>query len=144
MVFMGEEYGESAPFLYFISHGDPGLVEAVRRGRRQEFGAYLQTGEPADPQAEASFLKSKLEWNWNLSETRRPLRDYYRELIRLRKTLPALRRPSKRTLELRADEDHRTMWMTRPRTWELRLSSRRRVDAVSSSEGPRASRPRAS
>ena len=113
MVFMGEEYGESAPFLYFISHGDPGLVEAVRRGRRQEFGAYLQTGEPADPQAEASFLKSKLEWNWNLSETRRPLRDYYRELIRLRKTLPALRRPSKRTLELRADEDHRTMWMTR-------------------------------
>ena len=40
MLFMGEEYGETAPFQYFTSHGDPELVEAVRRGRREEFAAF--------------------------------------------------------------------------------------------------------
>jgi maltooligosyltrehalose trehalohydrolase len=115
MLFMGEEYGETAPFLYFVSHGDPGLVEAVRKGRREEFSAFLRAGDPADPQAEASFLRSKLGWDWISSERRRPLRDYYRELIRLRTTLPALRRPSKTSLEIRDDELRKTLWMARGR-----------------------------
>ncbi len=48
MLFMGEEYGEEAPFLYFIDHGDPDLVEAVREGRKREFAAFHAQGSPPD------------------------------------------------------------------------------------------------
>ena len=40
LLFMGEEYGEDAPFLYFINHSDPSLIEAVRKGRREEWAAF--------------------------------------------------------------------------------------------------------
>ena len=44
LLFMGEEYGETAPFPYFISHSDPNLIEAVRQGRRDEFKAFGWSG----------------------------------------------------------------------------------------------------
>src|SRR5262249_23569043 len=50
LLFMGEEYGETSPFLYFVSHGDPALIDAVRRGRREEFKKFAWQGEPPDPQ----------------------------------------------------------------------------------------------
>src|SRR5574341_367200 len=46
LLFMGEEYGEEAPFLYFVSHSDPDLIEAVRKGRKQEFTAFNWKGNP--------------------------------------------------------------------------------------------------
>ena len=63
LLFMGEEYGEPAPFHYFTSHGDPALVEAVREGRRREFAAFGWHGEAPDPQAEATFAGSRLDWS---------------------------------------------------------------------------------
>ena len=62
LLFMGEEYGESAPFLYFVSHTDPALVEAVREGRRREFAAFAWSGEVPDPADESTFEQSKLVW----------------------------------------------------------------------------------
>ncbi len=61
LLFMGEEYGETAPFQYFIDHSDPELVNAVREGRRREFAAFGWEEEPPDPQDEATFLRSKLD-----------------------------------------------------------------------------------
>ena len=61
LLFMGEEYGEVAPFQYFISHLDPQLVDAVRRGRREEFAAFAWQGEPPDPQDIATFQRAKLD-----------------------------------------------------------------------------------
>jgi maltooligosyltrehalose trehalohydrolase len=90
LLFMGEEYGETAPFLYFVSHGDGDLIEAVRSGRKQEFAAFDWRGEPPDPQAESTFLRSKLDWQLQGQETHRALRAFYRELIRLRGGTPAL------------------------------------------------------
>ena len=50
LLFMGEEHGEANPFLYFVSHGDPALVEAVREGRRREFAVVrLERGGPRSP-----------------------------------------------------------------------------------------------
>ena len=51
LLFMGEEYGETAPFPYFVDHGDPDLLEAVRQGRAQEFpdSGGLAQHDPADP-----------------------------------------------------------------------------------------------
>jgi maltooligosyltrehalose trehalohydrolase len=60
LLFMGQEYGEQAPFQYFVSHTDPDLVEAVRRGRREEFRSFDWAGEVPDPQDAGTFLRSKL------------------------------------------------------------------------------------
>jgi maltooligosyltrehalose trehalohydrolase len=58
LLFMGEEYGEGRPFLYFTSHGDPALAKAVSEGRKAEFIA--AAADVPDPQAEATFERSRL------------------------------------------------------------------------------------
>ncbi len=89
MLFMGEEYGETAPFLYFVSHGDPALVEAVRNGRREEFSYFAWQGEVPDPQDEATFRKSAIDPAGATAEGR-ALQALYRELLGLRRGVPAL------------------------------------------------------
>ncbi|MGH2704304.1 MAG: malto-oligosyltrehalose trehalohydrolase [Actinomycetota bacterium] len=103
LLFMGEEYGETAPFQYFVSHSDPALIEAVREGRRQEFAALSGAGEGPDPQDDATFLRSKLEAGWAHEGRRRTLRELYRELIGLRTSL-GLPAPRSR-VEARAERD---------------------------------------
>lgn len=91
LLFMGEEYGDPAPFLYFVSHTDPELVEAVRRGRREEFSGFEWPEQPPDPQDEATFLASKLRWELRDEGEHAALLAIHRELLRLRRELPALR-----------------------------------------------------
>jgi maltooligosyltrehalose trehalohydrolase len=88
LLFMGEEYGETNPFPYFVSHGDPELVDAVRRGRAEEFG--LDPDHAVDPQAEATFLSAKLDWDARGREPNAALLRWYRALLRLRSERPAL------------------------------------------------------
>jgi maltooligosyltrehalose trehalohydrolase len=87
LLFMGEEYGETAPFQYFTSHGDPELVEAVRRGRREEFAAFGWEAEKAvpDPQDESTFLRSKPDHSRKCEEPHRTLLRLYQNLIRTRR-----------------------------------------------------------
>jgi maltooligosyltrehalose trehalohydrolase len=94
MLFMGEEYGEKAPFQYFVDFSDAGLAEAVRDGRTREF-EMVGGGDPPDPQAEETFLRSKLTPGLADSGRHRTLREFYRELLRLRRETPALRFPDK-------------------------------------------------
>ncbi len=88
LLFMGEEYGETAPFQYFVSHTDPDLVEAVRRGRKEEFAAFAWMGECPDPQSEATFLRSKIDPELRLSGNHAVLNAFYTELLRLRRSFP--------------------------------------------------------
>ncbi len=90
LLFMGEEYGEPAPFLYFVSHADPDLVAAVREGRKREFAAFRWQAEPPDPQAGATFQASKLDWDLRARGRHKALLDFHAELLRLRRTVPAL------------------------------------------------------
>ncbi|MEX0803842.1 MAG: malto-oligosyltrehalose trehalohydrolase [Candidatus Binatia bacterium] len=113
LLFMGEEYGEEAPFQYFISHSDPELIEAVRKGRRQEFAAFEWNIEPPDPQDEATFRRAKLNHLLSQGGHHRTLREFYRELIRLRKALAPLARLSKAHCEITAYEKQRVMLMRR-------------------------------
>ncbi|MGB3297433.1 MAG: malto-oligosyltrehalose trehalohydrolase [Phormidesmis sp.] len=62
LLFMGEEYGENAPFLYFVDHGDPDLIESVRAGRKEEFRAFHSEGAPPDPASLETFKASTLNW----------------------------------------------------------------------------------
>jgi maltooligosyltrehalose trehalohydrolase len=85
LVFMGEEYGERRPFQYFTSHGDAELVDAVRRGRREEFSAFGWNQELPDPQSESTFEQSKLDFESRNAEPHRTLRQFYQSLVALRK-----------------------------------------------------------
>ena len=85
LLFMGEEYGETAPFQYFTSHDDRELGEAVRRGRKEEFRAFGWKGELPDPQAESSFQASKLNRALAHQEPHHTLRRFYQTLLRFRR-----------------------------------------------------------
>ncbi len=84
MLFMGEEYGETAPFQFFSNHIDPDIAQATREGRRREFASFAQFGEDVpDPEDPATFQRSKL--------TRRSdpaIAKLYADLFRLRRRLP--------------------------------------------------------
>jgi maltooligosyltrehalose trehalohydrolase len=113
MLFMGEEYGEKNPFQYFTSHSDPDLIEAVRKGRKEEFDSFSWQGEAPDPDAESTFLNSKLNWDAALSGEQRSLRELYRELLRLRRDTPALRDLALAEVSVQADDAKKTLTVTR-------------------------------
>lgn len=113
LLFMGEEYAEEAPFLYFVSHGDAELIRAVREGRKAEFKAFQWAGEPPDPQAVETFLRSKLDWDRRNHGRGRALREFYRELLRLRRETPALAALDKNSLEIHGREEPRLVLLRR-------------------------------
>jgi maltooligosyltrehalose trehalohydrolase len=100
LLFMGEEYDDTAPFQYFISHLDAQLVEAVRRGRREEFARFIWRDEPPDPQDVMTFQATRLNRCLRHEGHHRVLLAFYQEVIRLRKELPALAHLSKEQMEV--------------------------------------------
>ena len=91
MLFMGEEYGETNPFQYFISHSDDQLVAAVRNGRRAEFAAFGWGDAVPDPQDEATFERSKIEPERCSQAPHAGILALYRDLLALRAAERALR-----------------------------------------------------
>ncbi len=87
LLFMGEEYGERAPFHYFVSHSDEKLIDAVRTGRREEFLSFEWNEDIPDPQARQTYLESKVDRETGLTGAFPPLYDLYRHLIGLRRSL---------------------------------------------------------
>jgi len=64
MIFQGEEWAASTPFLYFTTHTEPELSRAVSEGRRREFAHFgWDPRSVPDPQDPDTFLRSKLDWN---------------------------------------------------------------------------------
>lgn len=113
LLFMGEEYGETAPFQYFISYSDPALVEAVRGGRREEFKAFDWKGEPPDPQDEGTFRRSRLNRSLRHEGHHAVLLEFYKELFRLRRTVAALANLSKEQMEVLTYEGERFFFLRR-------------------------------
>lgn len=85
MLFMGEEYGEDQPFLYFVSHTDPDLVKAVQEGRKNEFKSFEWGDEVPDPQSEDTFNQSKLKWDYAEDVSKNIIFHFYKQLIQWRK-----------------------------------------------------------
>jgi maltooligosyltrehalose trehalohydrolase len=114
LLFMGEEYGETAPFPYFISHSDPDLVEAVRRGRREEFASFRWQGEPPDPQDEKTFLKAKLDHSLRITGRHKLLYEFYMSLIRVRREVLPAAWLSKENLQVGTFEADKLLVILRP------------------------------
>ena len=113
LLFMGEEYGEVAPFLYFVHHGDTDLIEAVRKGRKEEFAAFGWKGEIPDPQDEDTFRRSRPDAALRESGNHARLLELHRELIRIRKTDPVLRRTDREGMEVVPFEKERSLFILR-------------------------------
>jgi maltooligosyltrehalose trehalohydrolase len=113
MLFMGEEYGEKAPFQYFTSHSDKDLIEAVRKGRLEEFDDFTWEGEPPDPHSEETFQRSKLNWDLLQNDGHSSLWGLYRDLLRLRRETPELRRLDLSEVQTQADDERLTLVVRR-------------------------------
>ena len=94
MLFMGEEWAASTPWQYFTSHEEPSLAEAVREGRRREFGSHGWAADDVpDPQAASTVAASTLDWSDVSAETHSSVLAWYRALLSLRRREPALTDP---------------------------------------------------
>jgi maltooligosyltrehalose trehalohydrolase len=108
MLFQGEEWGASTPFLYFTDHDEPELAEAVREGRRREFAAFgWDPDDIPDPQSPATFDASRLRWEERERPPHDRLLDWYRRLIRLRRDHPDLIGSDPDATRVRYDEARR-------------------------------------
>jgi maltooligosyltrehalose trehalohydrolase len=88
MLFMGEEWGASTPFLFFSDHLDPAISRATSKGRVKEFEAFGWRPEDVpDPQELSTFERSRLDWSECRREPHRSLLEWYRGLLRLRREL---------------------------------------------------------
>jgi maltooligosyltrehalose trehalohydrolase len=90
LMFMGEEYGETAPFQFFTSFLDRALADAVRRGRTEEFSRFAWQGTIPDPGDPATFVRSRLNHALAQAPRHRELREYYRRWLALRRMHAAL------------------------------------------------------
>ena len=114
MLFQGEEWGASSPFLYFTDHEDPQLGRAVTEGRRREFAAFSAHAEDVpDPQALETFERSKLIWAERDKEPHAGLLDWHRRLIRLRRETPAFSDGRLERVKVSFDAEARWLVMTR-------------------------------
>ncbi len=128
MLFMGEEWAASTPFLYFCDY-EGELAQAVTRGRRAEFARFTRFGDPAareripDPNALATFLASKLDWSEAQREPHAGWLALYRDLLQRRRAhlLPWLADAGGGAMTLPAPGTLRIAWpLGAGRRWHLR------------------------
>ncbi|MFC5407686.1 malto-oligosyltrehalose trehalohydrolase [Larkinella bovis] len=100
LIFMGEEYGEDAPFFYFADHSEKDLIRAVKEGRKAEFAAFNADDEHLDPFAESTFMDSKLRWENRTAGKHRIMLNWHRTLIGLRRTEAVLQHVAKNGLQV--------------------------------------------
>ena len=114
MLFQGEEWGASTPFIYFTDHKDAELGRAVTEGRRREFAAFSAHVEDVpDPQAPKTFECSRLNWGELEKNSHAEMLDWHRRLIRLRRKIPALSDGRLERVTVNFDEQAQWIVMTR-------------------------------
>jgi maltooligosyltrehalose trehalohydrolase len=114
MIFQGEEFAASTPFLYFADHEDPEMARAVKEGRRGEFAAFgWNPLDIPDPEAVETFLRSKLNWDEVHEGVHEEMLEWYRRLIELRRGSASLNNGDPGQTKVRFDEERRWLVMER-------------------------------
>ena len=113
MIFQGEEWAASAPFMYFTNHEDE-LGNLVSEGRKKEFVAFgWNPNDIPDPQSPATFRRSKLNWDERTQPAHADMLDWYRKLIALRHALPDLTNAELSHVQVRFNEEENWLVMER-------------------------------
>jgi maltooligosyltrehalose trehalohydrolase len=114
MLFQGEEWASTSPFLYFADHQDRELAREVSEGRRQEFKAFGWDPETIpDPESKATFERSKLNWDEMAKPVHAAMLDWYRELILLRRSAASLNNGDPGNSKVTYNEEQRWLWVSR-------------------------------
>jgi maltooligosyltrehalose trehalohydrolase len=108
LLFQGEEWGARSPFLYFTDLQDPELASKVAVGRRREFAGFAWSADVPDPQDEATFRRSKLDWSEVTRQEHADLLRWYTALIRIRQNKPHWSKPTKADVQF----DAAANWLT--------------------------------
>ena len=117
MIFQGEEWAASSPFLYFTDHQDEELARLVSEGRKREFASFGWKPEDVpDPQNQRTFERSKLKWNEISEVPHAEMLDWYKKLIALRQSRRELSDGAVDQVEIDFDEEHRWLTMQRGST----------------------------
>jgi maltooligosyltrehalose trehalohydrolase len=121
LLFMGEEYGEIAPFPYFVDHTDPSLNEAVKRGRTDGFDLLGWSGDIPDPSMEATFLSSKIDLELRSRPGHKEVFAFYKEILRLRRVVAVLKKPTRKGLDVQILDQDSVITVTRQQKKEAWL-----------------------
>lgn len=114
MLWMGDEYAETAPFEFFVDFDDMALIEAVREGRKHAFGHLIRDGvDIPDPASETVFNASKLNLKLKRKGKHRVMFEFHKAMIALRRTIPALRIPDKDRCEVMGFEHTALIYLRR-------------------------------
>ena len=114
MLFQGEEWAASSPFQYFTDHEDKELARLVSEGRKKEFAAFgWNPDDIPDPQDKSTFENSKLKWEERDKDKHADMLNWYKQLIRLRKSRPELSDGQMDEVEIDFDEEDRWFSMQR-------------------------------
>jgi maltooligosyltrehalose trehalohydrolase len=103
LLFMGEEYGEPAPFQYFVDHHDQKLLAAVQKGRREEFASFVWSGEVPDPASEATFSRSRLNHSLRQKGNHQVLLRFYRKLLSIRNEYRCIKQTDRQNINVTVD-----------------------------------------
>ena len=112
LLFMGEEYAEENPFLFFTNYEDPKLKAAVSEGRKKEFKAF-EWESFHDPEDDQTFYSSGLTPRDKWKEQNKQMFSFYQDLIRLRKTHPVLKHLEKEKTAVKVEEKTRLVEIQR-------------------------------
>ncbi|MGA8909500.1 MAG: DUF3459 domain-containing protein, partial [Acidobacteriaceae bacterium] len=113
MIFQGEEWAASSPFLFFTNHGEE-LGKLISEGRKKEFAAFgWNPADIPDPQSPKTFQRSKLNWDERTTAPHAEMLDWYRRLIALRHATPDLTDPDRSRVHVRFSEEAKWIVMER-------------------------------
>jgi maltooligosyltrehalose trehalohydrolase len=120
MLFEGEEFAASTPFLYFADHEDPEMARLVSEGRKREFAAFgFSEKDVPDPEARETFERSRLNWQEADQGDHKEMLEWVRSLIQLRRTTPALNDGDRDHTHVRWSEEGQ--WLVMDRGDEVRV-----------------------
>ncbi len=113
MLFMGEEWVTSSPFLYFADHEDEDMRKLVAEGRRNDFAAFGFGADVPNPEDMETFERSKLNWDEIKEGKHAEMLAWTKALIKLRRSSVCLNDGSMHRLIVSSDSVRKTLMMHR-------------------------------
>jgi maltooligosyltrehalose trehalohydrolase len=113
MLFMGEEWAASSPFLYFADHEDEELRRSVAEGRKREFAGFGFDQDVPNPEDRETYEKSKLNWEEQNEGKHADMLAWAKSLIKLRHSNVCLNDGDMHHMKVSSDEEAKTFVVER-------------------------------